>query len=98
MIFEAIAALIVVFLILRKSGTLKQHMVAFLAAGILSGIVAFAIFEMTHPYSGYASGTRFDATMEGLSSWVLGSVAGFVLGAVGARLFRAKATTTVAKG
>jgi hypothetical protein len=90
MIFDFIVALVVVFLVLRKSGTFKRHLLAFVAAGVLSGIAAFASFELTHPYAGYASGARFDATLDSFGAWVLGLVAGFTSGAMAAKLFRGK--------
>jgi len=94
MIFEALTVLVIVFLMLRKSGAVKRHILAFFVAGICSGVVAFAIFEMTHPYQGYASGARFDAAMQSLGSWIFAVVAGIALGSIAAKVVRPKTANT----
>lgn len=94
--FDGFVALVLAFLMLRKSSTIKRHVLAFLVAGLVSGIVAFAAFGIFNPYPGYTDAARFNASMDSLFAWVLGCVAGFVLGAAVAKLLRRKAQPTLA--
>jgi hypothetical protein len=91
MIFAAMIAAVVTLFMLRKSSAVKRHVLAFLAAAVLSGIVTFATFEMNHSYLGYTDAARFNASMDSFGAWILGLFSGFILGGVAAKLFRPKA-------
>jgi hypothetical protein len=91
MIFEIILAAAIVFLMLRKSGSLKSHLLAFVSTAVVTGLAAFAIVEVARPYPGYSSGARFDATNTGIAVWFVAIVSGFVLGSVAAKLVRSRA-------
>jgi hypothetical protein len=71
------------------------YAVTFVSAAVLTGIAAFAIFEVANPYPGYASGARFNATMESLGAWFVAVVAGLVIGSVATKLIRPKGATTL---
>jgi len=56
MIFEIVLATAVVFLMLRTSGSLKSHLLAFVSTAIVTGVAAFVVVEVARPYPGYSSG------------------------------------------
>jgi hypothetical protein len=92
----AIAAVAIAFLMLRKSGSFKRHLLAFLAAAGLTGMATIAVFEINHPYPGYASGPRLEATIAALGVWLVCSAIGFCIGAVAARFVRRKSAVSSA--
>jgi hypothetical protein len=86
--FNAVVALVISFLMLRKSGTPKRHVLTFLIAAIVSGIVAFVSFEVMNPYGGVSTGARYSVALDGQFAWFVGLVIGFVIAAVVAKLLR----------
>jgi predicted PurR-regulated permease PerM len=93
---SAIAAVVIAFLMLRKSDTFKRHLLALLAAAGLTGMAAIAVFEINHPYPGYASGPRLEATIAALGMWLVCLAIGFSLGAVAARFVRRRSAVSSA--
>ena len=88
--FDTVVSLVISFFMLRKSGTPKRHALAFFTNAVLSGIISFATFEVVHPYGGVSTGARYSATLDSQVAWVIGMIAGFVLGALAAKMLRPK--------
>ncbi|MBR0751598.1 hypothetical protein JQ604_05345 [Bradyrhizobium jicamae] len=95
-IFNTVVALGIAFLMLRRSGTMKRHVLAFFVTGLVGGIVAFVLFSLFNPYGGYTDAARYHASLDGQIAWLVGLLVGFALGAVAARLVRPTTGPTTA--
>jgi hypothetical protein len=86
--FNAVVALVISFFLLRKSGTGKRHVVAFLITAVIGGLIAFASFQVINPYGGVSSGARYHAALDAQFAWLAGLIIGFIIGAIVAKQLR----------
>lgn len=94
--FNTAVSLVISFLVLRKSATPKRHALAFLITAVLSGIISFVSFEVSHPYGGVSTGARYSVALDSQFAWVIGLIVGFALGALAAKILRPKTNATSA--
>ena len=89
-ILYAVIAFAITYFLLRKSGGVKRHLIAFLVAAIAAIVLTFLTFELVYPYEGYNTTPRFNAEMVWTMGGFAAAVVAPILGMLAAKFARGR--------